>query len=731
MKSRSKRPDPKKKRKLERELTRWEHVLGGLGLILLAGLWISSFFPEGRLWGVNHWAYFPLWLRTLVIAATLPLFVPQVNRGVRNLLRASLSQFLDSLMVRRRYLAYVLTATASLAAFFLLRVKAPLLGDGFQILENINAGALSVNWSQPLAIWIYLSCFKLLNQLFHLDGAGVYALISYLSGLIYVVFALKMALLLTKKPSTQLFVFLILMCMGSAQLFFGYAEHYPLLCSGILIYLFYSLKFLRGEGGILTPVIIFLVLLPLHFSSFYLFPSMLILLLFRERGQRLPQLIRGKQAVVALCFMLLLLAVLVVYVRQQRWFAFSYFVPLLHGGYTGPGYTLFSPAHILDFINQQLLISPIGLVLLLAFLALKPRYPSVKDRIFLFLLTVTAAQLLFNFVVNPGLGAPRDWDLFAATGLGYTLLALYLLSGLAADAKLGPLKLQLTTVALLFVMPWIFLNAAPQESVARFRNLLELDPGKSRNGHFILAAYFDRAGKPEEVDRENRRIAEKFPEVELTNQGHVFLQHAELDSAYQRFAKAIRTAPDFAEAHAGLSWYYYRTGKLQQCEQELKKALQLKPDYQQAYVTLGEIRMQRGDFKKARECFTRALKLGIEDPQMFNNLGILCVQFGDLDKAALFYRKAIARKKDFPEPRYGLAHVYHQQGNLEESLRQINQLLQIAPDFALGYYQLGLVCEALGRRKEAASAYERYLQMEPHTPKADYIEQLIQRLKAE
>jgi hypothetical protein len=85
MKSKGKRPGPKKKSKLARESTRWEHVAGRLGLILLAGLWISSFFPEGRLRGISHWAYFPLWLRTLVIAAALPLFFPLVNQRIREL----------------------------------------------------------------------------------------------------------------------------------------------------------------------------------------------------------------------------------------------------------------------------------------------------------------------------------------------------------------------------------------------------------------------------------------------------------------------------------------------------------------------------------------------------------------------------------------------------------------------------------------------------------------------
>ncbi len=700
-------------------------------MLLLFLLWISSFFPEQRLWGINHWAYFPLWLRTAVIATALGLFIPEVNLRVRNFLTLTVVEAFSSLMERRKYLGYALTAVTSVTAFHLLRTKVHLLGDGFQILENINAGLLLANWSQPLAIWIYLSSYKFLHPLLDLDGAAVYALVSYISGVTYVIFALKTAFLLTKKPSTQLFVFLSLIFMGGAQLFFGYAEHYPPLFCGVLIYLFYSLKFLRGEGKILTPVIIFLLLLPLHLSSLYLFPSVLFLFWFGEGGKSLGQSLKSTKAVLALFFLLLLLGVLFLYVRQYRWFALSYFVPLLHGGYTGPDYTLFSLSHVLDFINQQLLISPVGLALFLTFVILKPKPLRSEDRIFQFLLIVSLAQLLFNFLINPGLGASRDWDLFASAGLGYVTLALYVFSRVPPEPNISYLKLNLIVVAFLFALPWVLINAEPDRSVARFRNLLDLDLRKSRNGHFILAAYFDRMGKREEVDRENGMIKEKFPEVELANQGLELLQAGDLERAYRQLTQSVQISPNFAEAHYGLAHYYIKKGDLQRAETELKRAIELKPDYGKAYAYLGDMYMQKQEFKTAKEFYERSVKLGMDSPKVFTSLGILHAQFGDADEAVSFYNRAISTDKDFVEPRYGLAHIYYQQGKLRESLKQINLLLRIDPGFALGYYQLGLTYEGLGRKKEAASAYQRYVQMQPNDPRADYIKQLIERLKTE
>jgi len=731
MKSKKKSKVEQKVQGLKVEQPPWESLVVAFSLLLLLLLWVSSFFPDKRLWGINHWAYFPFWLRTIVIAFAFSIFIPKVNQGFRTFLKPSAVKSFSFLIEKQKRWGYLFIPASSLIIFYLFRTKTHLLGDGFQILDSINAGSLTPNWSQPLAIWIYLSSYHLLNNIFHLDGAGVYAWVSYLSGILYVIFALRMAAFLGKSTSTRLFVFLILMGMGSIELFFGYAEHYPLLCSGILIYLFYSLKYLKGEIKIWVPSIIFCILLPFHFSSLYLLPSILFLFLFSRDQKNLSHILVNKKTWMVSLFLLILVVGLFLYIRTYNWFVFGYLMPILHGGYTGPNYTLFSPAHILDFFNQQLLISPIGLVLFLSFLIFKLKTLSTKDRIVEFLLIVSVAQLLFNFLINPGLGAPRDWDLFASGGLGYTILALYLFSRIPPAPKTSYLKLNLIIVSLLFIFPWIFLNSQPDMSVARFRNLLDLDPRKSRNGHFILAGYFDRMGRAEEVDKENGMIKEKFPEVELANQGFSFLAKGDLDQTYQRFIQAIQLSPDFAQAHDGLGQYYFKTGNLQKSEMELKKALQFKPDYGLAYADLGDLHMQKEEFKEAEKFYAKAMKLGINDPHVFNDMGILYAQLGDLDKAVSFYQKAIAKKKDLVQSHYGLAFVYYQQGRLTESLRETNVLLQINPNFALGYYQLGLTNEGLGRKKDATFAYQTYLQMQPDDPKADSIRGLIEKLKAE
>lgn len=714
---------------MKAKLPSWENAAIAFALLLLLLLWVTALFPEKRLWGINHWAYFPLWLRTVVIAPAFFMFIPPLNKKLQAFFKTNVVRGFSFLVERRKPLGYLFMSIVSLLIFCLFRTKTHFLGDGIQLIAKINAGTLSFEWSQPLAVWIYQSSYDLFNRIFNLDGATVYALLSYLSGMIYVIFALRMAILLGKSSSARLFIFLILILMGSSQLFFGYAENYPLFYCGILIYLFYSLKYLRGETKIMVPTVIFLLLLPMHFFSLYLFPSILFLFLFREEEKTFAHILKSKKTWMVLLFLMILSAGLVLYIYKYNWYAFRYLVPLSQGYYTAPNYTMFSPPHILDFLNQQLLISPVGFTLFLIFMIRQPKSENTKDRAFQFLLIVSVGQLLLNFLLNPGLGAARDWDLFAGVGLGYTVLSLYLFSRIPPHPQVSYMKLSLIILAFLFTFPWILINAKPDMSIARFRNLLELDPKKSRNGHFILASYFDRMGKTEEVDIENRALMENFPEVYLANQGFSLLLKDSLDQAYSFFTRSIQTSPDFAEAHLGLGWYYFKTGNLQTSEFEIKKALEFKPDYPSAYVSLGDLYMQKGEYKKAEAFYLKSVNMGVDDPKVWNNLGILYAQLDNLDKAVSSYQRAIAKEKNLAQPHYGLACVYYQQGKLEESLKENNLLLQVNPHFALGYYQLGLTCESLGRKEEAISAYQRFLEMQPNDPKADLIRQSIEILR--
>jgi hypothetical protein len=74
------------------------------GLLILAHFF-SSFFPKSRLWGINHLAYFPLWVRLVFTFLGLLILIPWINSKIYNLLDQILS-FFQRVFEKKKVLSY-------------------------------------------------------------------------------------------------------------------------------------------------------------------------------------------------------------------------------------------------------------------------------------------------------------------------------------------------------------------------------------------------------------------------------------------------------------------------------------------------------------------------------------------------------------------------------------------------------------------------------------------------
>jgi hypothetical protein len=154
----------------------------------------------------------------------------------------------------------------------------------------------------------------------------------------------------------------------------------------------------------------------------------------------------------------------------------SIFMPLVHTFESVNSYTLFSLKHYIDFFNQQFLISSVGICLLVVLLYFSWRRIDWDDPKIIFLGLASIYSLLFNFAVFPELGMARDWDLFAVSGIGYTVLAIFIVTKIVSDKKvLEKIGRILAVTAVVSGIPWFFLNSNEDKSLERFSNLLILD----------------------------------------------------------------------------------------------------------------------------------------------------------------------------------------------------------------------------------------------------------------
>ena len=347
-----------------------------------------------------------------------------------------------------------------------------------------------------------------------------------------------------------------------------------------------------------------------------------------------------------------------------------------------------------------------------------------------FLLIVALSQLLFNFIIDPGLGASRDWDMFSAVGLGYTILGLYLLLKFLKDKiKFEYLATLLVVTSLYSTIPWIALNSCESRSIQRFRNLLLIDPRKSQNGHFILVGYFKTRGQEEEVRKQNDVQRKLLPELPLIGDGKKLLVEGELDSAETKFLLAKEIAPRLSAVHHNLGVVYIAKGDLNKAETELKQAINLASFAAGPYFSLGNLYVVKGDTDRALEFYKKSIFLKWPDPEPYYNVGLIYFRKGDLDRAEDFFKRALKLNSDFEDAYVGLGNIYKERGKFQKAIEMYESAIQLKPDLAAAHFRLGMTYLYMHSKKEAIRELEKFLELAPESKNVEQVQKILRELR--
>ncbi len=700
-------------------------VLRLLCLLIITVHFIASFFPKGRIWGINQWAYFPPLVTFPATFVALLFFLPPFSRFVLNGIRALMSP-LYGLIKKKRHLWYLIFSLLFFVIFWMFKTETHFLGDGYQVLSNVESEDFAFKFTEPLESFLHLRAFHLARSLFNSDAETLYTVLSCVAGSVFIYLTLLFANFLGREKSHKVLAFLILVSMGSIQLFFGYVEHYTFLFLSIFGFLFLSLAYLEGKVKWIFPILALVLALSSHVSALYLLPSIFFLFLAKnERGK--PQ--QGKRILLAILAVILLATIFLGY-KKYSWSVPPLFVPLIHDRYTGPGYTLFSLAHLLDFLNQQLLVSSVGLILVLGVSFCRKGKILFTNSTSTFLLIVAASQLLFNFVIDPGLGASRDWDMFSAVGLGYTILGLYLLVRFFKDRiKFEYLAIILVVTSFHSTIPWIALNSDQTRSIERFRNLLVIDPKKSQNGHFILAKYFKSLGQEEEVEVQNDVQRQLLPELPLIADGKKLLVRGQLDSAEAKFLLAKAIAPRLAPIYDNLGMVYFAKGNLSKAEASYKQAIELGSFLSGPHFNLGNLYVVRKDMDKALEHYKKAVFLKVQFPEAYYNLGHIYFLKGEFEEAEKLFQKTLRLKTDFEDAYVGLGKIYKERGEFQRAVSMYQSAIKVKPDLAEAHLRLGMTLLYTGAREEAIIELERFLELAPQSQNVEQVQNILRELR--
>lgn len=321
-----------------------------------------------------------------------------------------------------------------------LRARLPLLllgsGAAFYGITNYNASGDSGSVVMRLSLEMVYPSNALTNWVFHalsllgLDPREAIRITSCLAGILFALAARGIGREAFPDGPRRAAVTGLLLTSGTAGLFFGTLEVYPLLVAGSAFYLWLGLRWLNGNGRGIWPPLCLGVVFWLHMSAGLLLPSLGLL---ANRGRFWPiDLWRWVKwgilflipvAVFALCLFLFTWSGALPEAGPDRYgtllgagdegmllpLTFTPFDPFRR-------YAVFDLEHFVGVLNLLALVAPAGLLLL--FIGRRPW----RSGTFRFIAVAALFLVLFPNFWNISFELRRDWDLFSGMGVPLVLL---------------------------------------------------------------------------------------------------------------------------------------------------------------------------------------------------------------------------------------------------------------------------------------------------------------------
>jgi len=594
----------------------------------VAVFYVASFFPEERLWGFNWYGFFG-WYGPLVLLA-LGLLAPLIV-AARDKRPGADKQ------VGGRTGTYVfgasLVCTLVLIGFVVFHGRTHFLGDGYQLLAWVEGGKHLKPWEGgafAVQRWLYAG----VGGGGEADAATALRLTSWGSGFLFLTATVIGSFRLFPDNSRRLLTLLGLASGGYALLFFGYYESYPLFVAAVLIFSLTGLLIAVGHlsRAWLLPALALAAVC--HIFSVGLLPAAAYLL-FRDTSPGRWIARRSLRSKIGLVIALgAVAASALLYAYYHSFFIRFVVVPFINDRFAVEGYTMFSRKHLLDYLNLLVLLLPafpLGVLV-----AARTDWRTALSRVDIrYLLLLTGTTLLMVFLINPGLGMPRDWDLFCFAGVPLNLVFYYLLlTGSNRRPAFRAAAYLSIALGVLILSPRVISQALPEKGLAVFDAYADLDVIRSYNGRYWARRYFEKlgdqtealrrsiisaralphegwsddafdlaaAGRREEAKDMLRRVVDYAPcdYYSWSNLGNLYAQDKQYDSALAAFDIAVALQPFNPYINDHIAQVYYALGEWTNAEVHWKEALEVEPGRYGAVLSLIEL-YQRQEREQERD----------------------------------------------------------------------------------------------------------------------------------
>jgi len=517
--------------------------------------------------------------------------------------------------------------------FWLFQTKTFFLGDGYLCLRNLpSASALGeaafAFKRTPFAGVIIFQVYRL----FDFFGAATpsesaYRWVSIFAGMGTAAAAWIFVRLFSEDRLEKVLLLLLLLSSGASQLFFGYVENYALVYPCIFFFLFFGIAYIRENIHLVWPVILFGVVLILHFGGLAFIPALIWLIILAWRRNQCAELAASLFLTCAVVFAMLYFCGYSPRLLQLVFLGGrSYTLPFIGTLEKNQAYHLFSWNHFVDILNFLFLVVPGSLTILILSAVIFWKKAELITPEIRFVLLSAVCGLGFLFFVNCELGMSRDWDLLAPLQVGIFAAAAAMWISAAEDTMIR-LRVLVTIglAALLHMAPFIGVNASQERSMARFHMLQESNLWSTHaklDAFEVMAIYH----------RERKDFSQSI---------QWYLRYVALDSSNRRLWWNLATA--HAEA-----------GNTREAFNVYKTMIRLGMEDANVWTGMGALiarsanRAQQDRFSEALTMFRRAEQLDPASPLIQCDIGAMIVETEqDYSNALPYFLEAIRLDSTF------------------------------------------------------------------------------------
>lgn len=473
-----------------------------------------------------------------------PVALPFYLIAVALLFFAVFPRYLEAAIKTR--LTWLAGAAAFTAGMLLLPSQNHVMGDGIQRLADAGQ---TIMYTEPLDILVHRLIYLLVGS-----SLWSYRIVGFVTGLLYLN-GIRLLVRFGTSPIEKATIALAFLCTATIQFYFGYVESYGLINLFILYYLYFAWKCVKEKRVTAAPAVFFVLATMSHLSGAALFPSLVFL--YKDRFRRVTKYV----------VLLAIVAVVVVFYFGRFW---SHLVGLLPNNYST--YSLFSAAHLRDLLCLLLLVSPSFYLALIG-----KRWGKATT----FTVIALAGTLLYTIMIDPVLGAIRDWDMLAVFALP--------LAGMVAlrAPRRAVIVVILAVTIVTRIIPWLAFNAKPRTEFVK--QMLADDIHYSQHfgkgerlasWGFLLFKSGDHKGA-KEAWKKLLTFSPDQPYI-LSMLAQLLFTMNEFPEAYQTYARMLRLQPDNSEYRYMAGYLLFRMGDNDNARKMLTDA---SPEFRESPIT--------------------------------------------------------------------------------------------------------------------------------------------------